>query len=33
MMEMTELVRDYLLAISLRGYNFNETNSIVNKGI
>ena len=28
-----ELVRCYLLAISIRGYNFNSGSSIVNKGI
>ena len=32
MMEMGELVR-YLLAISIRSYNFNKTSSLVNKGI
>ena len=29
---MGELVRYYLLAISVRGYNFNKTGSMVNKG-
>ena len=33
MMEMGELVRYYLLSISIRGYNYNKTCIAVNKGI
>ena len=29
-MEMGDLVKYYLLAISIRGYNFNKTGSMVN---
>lgn len=32
-MEMKELARYYLLAISFIGYKFNKTSSKVNKGI
>ena len=31
MMEMSELVKYYLVAIPIRGNNFNKTSSIVNK--
>ena len=31
MMEIRELVRYYVLAILVRGYNFNKTSRIVNK--
>ena len=33
MMGMDEYVRYYLLAVPVRGYNFNKTCYIVNKGI
>ena len=33
MMEMRKLVRYYLLAISVRCYNFNKTSTIANKAI
>ena len=33
MMEMGELVRYYLLTVSVRGYDFNNTSSIINRGI
>ena len=32
-MEMGELVRYYLLSISISGYNYNKTCIVVNKGI
>ena len=33
MMEMEDFIRYYLLSISIRGYDFNKTRTIVNKGI
>lgn len=33
MMEIGELVRYYLLTISIRGYNSNKTSIILNKGV
>ena len=33
MMEIGELVRYYLLTISIRGYNYNKTSIILNKGV